>query len=151
MVAAANSEYQLLGFPRYDHLLELNELFHHKPSKQIIIVPTWRHDLATSKGPIERDVYSISMKDSAYYAFYNCFINDKRLLSEMRKYNYTGILGMHPNFVQNWVDFTENEVFKVGHCYVDYQNVFVTSSLLITDYSSVAFDFALLKKPVLYT
>ena len=126
-------------------------LFHHNPSKQISILPTWQHYLATREGPTEGYVYSINLKGSPYFAFYNGLINDKRLLSKMHKYSYTGILGMHPNFVKNWVDFTENEVFKVCNCYVDYQKVFVTSSLLIIDYSCVAFDFALLKKPVLYT
>ena len=40
------------------------------------------------------------------------------------------------------------------YVYVDkestYQQLFNNSSLLITDYSSVAFDFAYIKKPVLY-
>ena len=33
----------------------------------------------------------------------------------------------------------------------DYQSLLSTSSLLITDYSSVFFDFAYLKKPIIYS
>ena len=58
---------------------------------------------------------------------------------------------MHPNFVNNWRDFTENDIIKIHHGWINYQVMFTTASLLITDYSSIAFDFAYLKKPVIYT
>ena len=40
---------------------------------------------------------------------------------------------------------------KVLHSDVRYREVFAESALITTDYSSVAFDFAYLKKPVVYT
>ena len=47
-------------------------------------------------------------------------------------------------------DFKENRLIEVKEN-IDYQGTFSESSLLITDYSSVAFDFAYLKKPIIYT
>ena len=68
----------------------------------------------------------------------------------MKEHGYTGVLCMHPIHSKQWVDFTPNEVFSINHGYVDYQNEFVSSSLLVTDYSSVFFDFGFLKKPIVY-
>jgi CDP-glycerol glycerophosphotransferase (TagB/SpsB family) len=58
---------------------------------------------------------------------------------------------MHPSHSENYVDFLDNDICDVIDGTADYQEIFKTASLLITDYSSVAFDFAYLNKPVLYT
>ena len=47
-------------------------------------------------------------------------------------------------------DFEGNEYTKMV-LYPEYQEVFKKSKFMITDYSSVFFDFAYLKKPILYT
>lgn len=48
-------------------------------------------------------------------------------------------------------DFVGNEQFTVHGDYLDYPHTFAGSSILLTDYSSVAFDFGYLKRPVVYT
>ena len=63
----------------------------------------------------------------------------------------TGLFCIHPIHMKQTVDFTENDVFKVNEGYIDYNDVFAHSSMMITDYSSVLFDFAYLRKPVVYT
>ena len=69
----------------------------------------------------------------------------------MRRKGYEGLFCLHPLFTEQYVDFTENDVFKVNHGYVDYQTQFAQSALLVTDFSSVFFDFGYLKKPVVYS
>jgi len=49
-----------------------------------------------------------------------------------------------------YLDFEKNDVFEIKES-CDYQELIKESSLLITDYSSIFFDFAYLKKPVIYT
>ena len=64
--------------------------------------------------------------------------------------NYTGTLCLHPFFEAQWIDFTQNEIFSIlEKC--DYQELLLEGSLLITDYSSIFFDFGFLRKPVIYT
>ena len=65
------------------------------------------------------------------------------------EYGYDIIIKPHPKIMEFIDLFDTND-----YVYVDkestYQQLFNNSSLLITDYSSVAFDFAYIKKPVLY-
>ena len=77
-------------------------------------------------------------------------INNSELIEIMKKYNYKGILCLHPYFSKQWKDFNENNIFSVQEL-CDYQTLIIKSSLLITDYSSIFFDFAYIKKPVIYT
>ena len=46
--------------------------------------------------------------------------------------------------------FKQNDYVEIDYERVKYQTLFNNGSVLITDYSSVAFDFAYLHKPVLY-
>ena len=116
-----------------------------------MILPTWRkiiegsYDTKTNKS-----VYYEKFKETEYFRFYNDLINNERLVAAMKEKGYTGLLCMHPMHIEQCRDFDSNEVFAVNDGLVDYQTEFIEGSLLVTDYSSVAFDFAYLKKPVVY-
>lgn len=140
----------ITGLPRFDSLYRLSR--RRRPKKKIVFMPTWRQGIKGSYDSKEnRSIYSDKFRESEFYKFYNALINDRRLLAAMRKYGYTGLFCMHPMQSEQWRDFDGNDVITVNEGYVDYQNEFVTSSLMVTDYSSVAFDFSYLKKPVIYT
>ena len=127
---------QLKGLPRFDNL----ENIEHK--KQIIIMPSWRRDL-TGKS----DEYIL---ETEYFKRFNSLINNEKLIENAKKYNYEIIFRPHPN-VYNFIElFDENEYVKIDYKKTKFQTLFNNGSLMITDYSSVAFDFAYLRKPVLY-
>ncbi len=140
----------LTGLTRYDNLYRKGK--RKRPEKKIVIFPTWRQSIKGSFDPkANKSVYFDKFKDTEYYRFYNGLINDSRLIEAMKKYGYKGLLCMHPMHCEQWKDFESNECFSVNDGLVDYQHEFISSSVLITDYSSVAFDFAYLRKPVIYT
>ena len=68
----------------------------------------------------------------------------------MQKYNYTGVFCLHPYFSKQKEDFISNEYFAL-EIQCNYSNLIKKASLLITDYSSIFFDFAYLKKPIVYS
>ena len=141
-------EVRLTGFPRFDNLTRMSS----DVKKKVLIIPTWRKTLSKCVDPkTDTSVYYDGFKDSDFFNFYNGLINNEKLLECMRRKGYEGLFCLHPLFTEQYVDFTENDVFKVNHGYVDYQTQFAQSALLVTDFSSVFFDFGYLKKPVVYS
>ena len=115
----------LTGMPRYDNLQRLKRIINLE--KKIIIIPD-------------------KFKLIKFLEFYEELINDKRLLFNMKKKNFTGILCLE----SQTINFRPNELFSIiEKC--DYQNLTLTSSLLITDNSNIFFDFGYMRKPVIYT
>ena len=127
---------QLLGMPRFDSLK--NE----ENKKQIVIMPSWRRDLNRKS-----DEYILN---SEYFKRFNSLINNPLLIEKAKENNYEIIFKPHPN-VYNFIGlFDENDYVKIANEQTKYQTLFNNGSLLITDYSSIAFDFAYLYKPVIY-
>lgn len=135
---------KLTGLPRYDGL-------RNQENKQILIMPTWRSKEVSEINPQTGvRAYNDRFKLSDYFKAYNQLINNERLLKVCKEYGYKVVFFPHPAIVQQIKDFDKNEQVIFEDYTQSYQKMFNESSLLITDYSSVAFDFAYLKKPVMY-
>ena len=141
-------EIKLTGLARDDLLYQIRD----ESKKIICIAPTWRMYMAL---PIDlttqRRDYDTFFRFSEYYQFYNSLINDERLLKVMREHNYTGIMQLHPNLMLQADDFETNDVFTLQDTrnkrFVEkYQGV----DLCLTDYSSIAFEYALMGRSVIY-
>ena len=126
---------KLLGFPRFDNLTD-------EKTKTILLMPSWRRYLDNE------NKYTIS--NSSYFRTYNSLINNKKLIQKAEEYGYEILFRPHPH-IYKYIDlFDENEAIKIDYERGSYQELFKKGALLVTDYSSVAFDFAYLKKPILY-
>ena len=145
----SKDEIILTGMPRFDNLKQLEKII--KKEKIILIFPTWRLFI---KGTLNVFTFeSIKSENFVYtnfFNFYNNLINNQQLLDIMEYNNYKGILCLHPNFAEQWREFNPNHIFQVKNNCFD-QELLIKSSLLITDYSSIFFDFGYLLKPVIYT
>ena len=143
----------LTGLPRFDNLENFNKNLKNKnkSNKIILVLPTWRMFIKGKKESlIYENIYSNSFKYSTFFEFYNNLINDERLLKVMESYNYTGVFCLHHKFAAQSVDFIKNKLFVIKDI-CNYQKLLIEGSLLITDYSSIFFDFGYLKKPIIYT
>jgi len=134
----------LTGLPRFDRLED-------KPKKIITIMPTWRknltgaYDFKTSTWEIAED-----FKDSEYFKFFNALLTDEMLLRAAKEKGYKIQLVLHPNLTAAAKYFKKNSVVKIVSSNVDYKKIYKESNLVVTDYSSAIFDFAYLRKPIVY-
>ncbi|PKR77783.1 CDP-glycerol--glycerophosphate glycerophosphotransferase [Halalkalibacillus sediminis] len=130
------------GYPRNDFLSNHTDqdiyeiksnlgIFEDK--KVILYAPTWRDDQFYSKGKYRFDIKL-----------------DLSLLQKELGNDYVVLLRMHYLIAENLdlADF-EGFAFDVSK-HLDIRELFVISDLLITDYSSVFFDFANLRRPILF-
>ena len=135
----------LTGMSRFDNNINLND--NEQKQKKIIIIPTWRTSINETRNII---IYNDKDKYTKFFMLYNNLINDKRLISTMKYYNYTGIFCVHHSLESEIQNFNQNEIFSVvNNC--DYSIQLLEASLLVTDYSNLFFDFGYNKKPVIYT
>lgn len=138
---------KLTGVPRYDGLKNDDK-------KQIMISPTWRMQAAvpvrTSEGE-QRD-YNPLFKESTYYKVFNSLINDPRLIEAAKKYGYRIKYVLHPIVSAQVDDFDKNDYVDVIPAVGDmsYETMFRESSLMVTDFSGIQFDFAYMRKPLVY-
>lgn len=144
-IASQFTDYNLLpskvllsGLPRHDALIQKN---HTMPSEKIILVmPTWRTWLNQA-----------NMIESKYFAHWNSFLNSPKLHSLLKKSGYKLVFAPHQE-IRNHLDlFTNNDmmtIIKIDN--YDIQELFARAEIMVTDYSSVAFDMALLHKNVFY-
>ena len=137
-----------LGYPRNDVLtsyrrLDLNKMFHHDAEKYIIWYPTYRQnrnmDSSNTMSPIpilhnDRDVEEL-----------NQFLKETRTMLIIKPHfqqdlDIINLLG-HSNII-----FIDNGIFDQHYC-TSYELV-ASCDALITDYSSIYYDYLICDKPV---
>ena len=133
---------QLLGLPRHDSREKLED------KKEIVVMPSWRRSL--------EHLSEEQFKNSEFFKAYNSLLNDEKLIGFLDKKGYTLIFKPHHNLYEHLHLFdrhpsVEFDDIESGDGKIHtYNDIFNHSSLLITDYSSAVFDFAYIKKPIIY-
>lgn len=108
--------------------------------RQALIIPTWR-DWITNNQIFEKSDYFKRLEELLF---------DPRLKEFSESYDLELIFCLHPN-MQDYIKYFENApvtVIKQGER--DVQDLIKESMVMLTDYSSVAFDFSFLHKPIVY-
>lgn len=136
----------LTGLPRFD-VLKTSFV----TEKRILVMPTWRLSLLDGQtGPNGRWQLKSDFKESAFFRFYRGLLSNEKLLHSCRKHGYVVSFVLHPNMLSARPLFLTSDVVNVLDGSESYGDLFSRSALLVTDYSSTAFDFAYLHKPVVY-
>lgn len=131
------------GFCRFDGLTIC------EPHKTILLMPTWRKWIPSATWKSED---TIDIEQYEYFHTYKSFIQNKKVEELLYKYGYKMIFFLHHEmqpYMKYFDQLNSRIIFATEKDY-DVQELLKTSSCLITDYSSVAFDFAYMKKPVIY-
>ncbi len=141
----STKEVILTGLARWDALIKNNVL----NTKQILIMPTWREYLS---GKMQK--YGVRTKNpdfvkSFYFQKWQEFLCNKELEKLAAQYGYSIVFVLHPQVRIHLEDFNLPSYIITSYN-GSMQELFCKSSIMITDYSSVAFEMAVLNKPVLY-
>lgn len=135
-----SNEVAYTGFPRFD------SLYNAEPQNCILLMPTWRKKIFSS-GYRER-----TFTETQFFKTYQSLINNKEFHLFLEQNNL--FLLFYPHYeIQKYIRFFSSFSNRVKILNKDTSNVqelLKISKLLITDYSSVFFDFAYMDKPVIY-
>lgn len=143
----------LTGFPRHDELYRKNQA--NKPSKTILIMPTWRSYLmgeTVGKGANTRSL-NLDLLNSNYATHWLSFLRSEKLQQLVKEYGYKVIFAPHANiepYLPHMNLPTYLQIWRSSQTDESMQDLFVRASMMITDYSSVAFEMAYIGKPTLY-
>lgn len=137
---------KLCGLPRHDSLLAKAEQA--GPPTSVTVMPTWRSRLSKL---VTAGVDPDALRQDPY------FRNWRELLNSVPLRRAAERSGAPIRLVAHWNMAQAISAFEVGeHVHVakpqdiDYQSVLVDTALLITDYSSLASEAGLLRRPVIY-
>ncbi|WP_286229703.1 CDP-glycerol glycerophosphotransferase family protein [Neobacillus mesonae] len=124
------------GLSRYDRLLA-NDV---EVKRQLLIIPTWRDWITTDDAFLE----------SEYFERYRDLVYNPELHEIAKKNELEILLCLHPNMQKFSYHFQDAPVRVINQGEVDVQYLLKESAIMITDYSSVGFDFSFLYKPIIY-
>ena len=139
---------QLVGMCRFDNL---NSFDMHKI---VLIMPTFRRWLASAH--TDKDATEDEMKhfiESNYYYRYSELLNNDKLQQEAKENGYRIIFYMHyalQSYTRAFAAYNNQIVMIADREKYDVQQLLKDSAVLVTDYSSVFFDFAYMEKPEVF-
>ena len=136
-----------LGFPRFDNLhnITINK-------KQILIMPSWREWLSRKTDAYYEFDCDNNFENSNYYKYWNELLNSNELIEFIERNEIKLIFYPHRNMQPFLNKFTvkSSNIITASWKEYDIQELLKESAIMITDYSSVALDFAYMKKPIIF-
>lgn len=135
------------GFCRFDGLHNFQ-----RDQKLILIMPTWREWIADEDDRLIEYEGTKEIPETNYFRHWNSFLKDEKLEILAEKYSVRFVFFPHRNMQKYMEYFPECKKYMtiVGSKDWDIQELLKKASLMITDYSSVFFDFVYMKKPVIF-
>ncbi len=126
------------GLARYDMLHNI------QLKKQILLMPTWRVYL--------KKMSKKAFSESEYFKRWNSLLSNKSLIEALKKNDIDLIFYPHYEMQERISQFkTVSPKVKIASFEkYDVQTLLKESAFLITDYSSIFFDFAYMQKPLAY-
>lgn len=134
------------GVAKYTGLARFDNLHNIETINEIFIMPTWRRWLY--------DVKSIEeFKETEYFQNWFGLLSNSKFKELIKKYNFSICYYVHPVLNKYLYAFKESipdVTFLNSKDGNDIQFHLKTAKILITDFSSVFFDFAYMRKPSIY-
>lgn len=137
------------GLPRWDRLPQA-----HSPKKEILLCPTWRKRLDKKmwkKWNPEHQDFKKVLENDPFVNLCLSFLKSPRLLAFLEKNDLTLTVAAHfrLRFLFETLHGKLSSRIQFDDKHRSIQQLLIDSSLLITDYSSIMWDMAYMKKPVI--
>ena len=135
---------RLTGLARYDGLVNRDQ-------KQILIAPTWRAYIAMPPVMGSTRPYNPEFKQTDYFKIFQSLLENERLQKAAEEAGYRILFLLHPVISAQKDDFqVHGNVELLSAAESNYEKLLTEASLMVTDYSGIQFDFAYMRKPVVY-
>lgn len=136
-----------LGLCRFDSLIDQSD------NSTILVMPTWRQWISNQDFKVKSVENYSDFTSTQYYEKWMEFLSSQELNELLNQYNKKLVFYPHRNmqpYIKHFTDIKNENIIIAGWPDYDVHDLLKSASLLITDYSSVAMDFAYLDKPVIY-
>ncbi len=141
-----NGQLRKGGMARFDGFAQRDQ-----EKEQIVICPTWRKELVGRLALDGKREYSTKYKESLFFRVYNDLLSDHKFVDEIEACGYKLLFLLHPNMQTQREDYSiDQRVVFPDRNEVDYDRSLRESKIMVTDYSGIQFDFAYMRKPVIY-
>lgn len=138
------------GLPRHDRLLRMVAEVAHKDVDVILVMPTWRGGLVDRRADKYTDPLQ-AFADSEYVRVWASFLKNPEVHAMCARHGKRIVFMPHANVAPYVAAFSLPEQIQIATSpNTSIQELFSKSAALITDYTSVAFTFALLRRTVFY-
>jgi CDP-glycerol glycerophosphotransferase (TagB/SpsB family) len=145
-------ETRLTGLPRFDRLRAKGRAMPKEDRNLVIVAPTWRQwltlPLATGS---QRRQLDAAFWESDYIRNWTAILRSEAIAAAVTKRGWRLGFMPHPNLqgMLGQLDLPAH-VEPLTFAGTDVQDLYARCALLVTDYSSVAFDTAYIDRPVVY-
>jgi glycosyltransferase involved in cell wall biosynthesis len=147
-----DKETVLTGLPRFDRLHEKAQQFTGEGCDLILVAPTWRNWLVPPLKPgSQRRVIDARFFQTEYAQAWTAFLTSPELAELAQRTGRRVAFLPHPNIqpVLAKMDLP-GHVLPLSFEGADVQEYFARAAVLVTDYSSMAFNTAYMDRPVVY-
>lgn len=145
-------EVRLTGLPRHDALLAKNATIPDEQKNLIVLAPTWRKYLVGQmNGKTARRTLNQDFLSSEFATQWQQLLHSDGLRGFAQEHGLEIVFLPHPN-IQPYLGVLEvPEYVRVArYADTDVQQIVCRASVMVTDYSSMAFNLAYLYRPVCY-
>lgn len=135
------------GFCRFDNLHDADV-----DNSLVLIMPTWREWIADEDHRLLEYEGTTNIAETNYFKRWVEFLSSERLREIHDRYGVRFVFFPHRNMQKYMSLFPQSNDYLEVACAKDWdiQDLLKKAALMVTDYSSVFFDFVYMKKPVIF-
>lgn len=148
-----SKETVLTGLPRFDRLHRAGQRFAPQDRDLVLVSPTWRDSLVAPLEPgQQRRFVREGILESDYMKAWLSFITSPEVADAAARHGLRVAVLPHPNMeaALDLVDLPDHVQRLSFDSDLDVRELFARAAVLVTDYSSTAFNAAYIMRPVVY-